>query len=97
LLKILKFNNYIIIILLSYIFFSVTKKIFSFLFHIKEQNKKILALFNDKQIAPNTSAQFTLEDLPVNLPVSTQAELDSFENYLKNNQNNLSSMVNICY
>jgi len=70
---------------------------FSLLIHIKEQNNKILALFNDKQIAPNTLSQFTLEDLPVNLPVSTQAELDSFENYLKNNQNNFSSMVNTCY
>lgn len=68
----------------------------SFLIHIREQNNEILTLLNNKQVIPNTSAQFRFEDLPVNLPVSTQADLDILEIYLQTNQN-LSTMVNICY
>ncbi|RLU23883.1 hypothetical protein DMN91_004091 [Ooceraea biroi] len=67
----------------------VIKKIFSLLVDIKEQNNKILSLLNEKQVTSNTLAhnQFRLQDLPVNLPLSTQADLDILETYLKNSQN----------
>ncbi|KMQ91808.1 hypothetical protein RF55_8283 [Lasius niger] len=54
---------------------------------------KIVRL-NDKAnetLSPSLSPQFRLEDLPVNLPVSTQADLNILETYLKSNQN-LSTM-----
>lgn len=54
-----------------------------------------MRLLNNKA-TPTTLTQFRLEDLPVNLPISIQTDLDILETFLKDNQN-FSAMVNIYY
>lgn len=76
-------------------FFSVIEKVLSFLIHIREQNNEIVKLLK-KEITPTTLTQFRLEDLPVNLPISTQTDLDILETFLKDKKN-FSTMVNIYY
>ncbi|CAG9822097.1 unnamed protein product [Phaedon cochleariae] len=55
--------------------------------YIKEQNKQILALLNSRGGSFSNQASYNLDNLPVEIPLSSNEDLNILENFLKEDQN----------
>lgn len=54
---------------------------------IKEQNNQILNILNNKGGNPAIIKTFSLTDLPVELPISSQEDLNRLEEFLHTTEN----------